>query len=43
MNNKHGFTNQSKHGVINMNFRKTAVEPTWLLINLVIELKQVCI
>ena len=46
MNNKHGVPNQSKHGVNYMNYvklRKTAVKPTWLLINLVIELKQVCI
>ena len=45
MNNKHAVVNQFRHGVnYNMNqvkMRKTAVKPTWFLINLMIELKQV--
>ena len=42
----HGVENQFKHGVHYMNeveLRKSALKPTWLLIKLVIELKQVCI
>ena len=40
MNNEHTVTNQFKHGINYINqvkLRKTAVKPTWVLINLVIE------
>ena len=44
MSNKHRVANQFKHWVINwVKLRKTAVKPTRLLINLVIELKHVYI